>query len=361
MISLNLVRLAQRKLLRISGPDCYPYLQSLISNDLRHLYEPDRIPKRNHVNFTSSVISTFMLNAQGRSICDLMIYRTPSTRYECQFTPPGKATEPDELLIECDAELANGLANTLYGYRIRRKIEISIRDDLSLWSLFPRMVQDEIIEEGGRITSEGQDLKKLIALKPLESTEIISDNLTVVNDPRLVSMGMRIISKEISFNAIKKSLQSMIDMDIIESTKKEYTKHRYILGLGEGLKDHPESNCLPLECNADLLGSVSFTKGCYLGQELTARIHHTGVVRKRLVPISFDLNSLKQSIEKAAFIGGTDIVDGDTGKKVGYLRHSVDDRGLALLRYEMALNSKNLLHKSTLVKIETYKPFWWTV
>jgi len=42
-----------------------------------------------------------------------------------------------------------------------------------------------------------------------------------------------------------------------------------------------------LESNYDWLGGVSFTKGCYLGQELTARSHHTGVIRKRLMPVYF--------------------------------------------------------------------------
>ena len=45
--------------------------------------------------------------------------------------------------------------------------------------------------------------------------------------------------------------------------------------------------CLANTCNISLLHSVSFTKGCYLGQELTARAHFTGVVRKRILPVCF--------------------------------------------------------------------------
>lgn len=43
--------------------------------------------------------------------------------------------------------------------------------------------------------------------------------------------------------------------------------------------DYVQNVALPLECNLDALHGVSYTKGCYLGQELTSRVHHTGVIR----------------------------------------------------------------------------------
>lgn len=353
MISFKLAKLANRKLLKISGPDCYPYLQGLLCNDLRFLYEPDRIPKRIHANNTPSVLSTFMLNPLGRSICDLIIYRTPLTRYECKFTPPGQAKDYDELLIECASNLASGISNTLYGYRVRRKVQLTMMDDLTIWSLFPKILDD--INDKNFIKLN--DATQLVHLKPLESTDIIGEDLTVVNDPRLTQLGMRIISKESNIDVLKRSLESVINSNIIKSTLKEYCLHRYLLGVGEGPKDHPESDCLPLECNADFLGSVSFDKGCYLGQELTARIHYTGVVRKRLMPIVLDLETC--DLEKAPLDNGSDIVDADSKKKIGILRNVIKNRGLALLRHDMALNAKKIIHSTTNTKISTYKPYWW--
>jgi len=53
----------------------------------------------------------------------------------------------------------------------------------------------------------------------------------------------------------------------------------------EGSIDVPKELLTPLECNFDLLNCISFTKGCYIGQELTARTHYTGKIRKRLLPV----------------------------------------------------------------------------
>lgn len=354
MASLFLTRLVQRKTLRVSGPDCYSYLQGLLSNDLRNLYEPDRISKRKHARATPSVMSTFMLNAQGRVICDMLIYRTPLTRYECSFMPPGKATEPDELLIECDSSIASGLANTLYGYRVRRKIAISMEDDLSVWCLFPSY-------ENSRLDLISTTESSLLNSKSTETSEVVADNLTVVNDPRLSSMGMRIITRSTEFSQVKKSIQSMIDAEIINCPHSKYTLFRYLLGVGEGVKDHPESNCLPLECNADFLGSVSFTKGCYLGQELTARIHYTGVIRKRLMPVVIDLKSGANEVDEVPLVEGTEIIDQESKKKMGLLRKVVKNRALALLRHNLITDSTQLIHEGTKAKISAYIPYWWNL
>ncbi|CAH8524554.1 unnamed protein product [Schistosoma bovis] len=64
-----------------------------------------------------------------------------------------------------------------------------------------------------------------------------------------------------------------------------YHNARWELGLPEGIKELITSDTLPFEANADLSGGVSFSKGCYIGQELTARTHFTGVTRRRYVPI----------------------------------------------------------------------------
>ncbi len=92
-----------------------------------------------------------------------------------------------------------------------------------------------------------------------------------------------------------------------------------------GSADIGEDELLWLETDADLLGGVSFTKGCYVGQENTARMHHRDKVRRRLLPVSFAGES----------IAPADILDA-AGRGVGRLRSSAGGFGIAHLRVEAA-------------------------
>ncbi|KAI6119408.1 hypothetical protein EDD16DRAFT_1885053 [Pisolithus croceorrhizus] len=63
-----------------------------------------------------------------------------------------------------------------------------------------------------------------------------------------------------------------------------YLLHRILHGVPEGAVDIPPLHAFPIESNLDMMGGVDFRKGCYVGQELTVRTYHTGVVRKRILP-----------------------------------------------------------------------------
>lgn len=107
----------------------------------------------------------------------------------------------------------------------------------------------------------------------------VDPSLLSFGDPRLNELGWRIF--------VPKNNSSLFPpKDIAISTESSYTKLRYALGVAEGARELPSAACFPLESNGDYLHGVSFHKGCYLGQELTARTHHTGVVRKRIMPFT---------------------------------------------------------------------------
>lgn len=119
------------------------------------------------------------------------------------------------------------------------------------------------------------------------------------------------------------------------------------MGIAEGLLELPSGRCIPLEANCDYLNGISFDKGCYLGQELTARSYFTGVIRKRYMPVYFQEQCDDEILDET--ITAFD-------KKVGVLRGRKNNLGLGLLRIADVEN-KSLIADG--MKAYTIKPFWW--
>lgn len=126
-------------------------------------------------------------------------------------------------------------------------------------------------------------------------------------------------------------------------------------GIPEGVCDLPPGMALPLESNLVFMNGVSFTKGCYIGQELTARTHHTGVIRKRLFPVKLEGPLPASGVSPGAIVTVT-----ATGQAAGKFRAGQGHVGLALLRSETI---KGPLHiktsESQLVAVTAVVPDWW--
>lgn len=124
------------------------------------------------------------------------------------------------------------------------------------------------------------------------------------------------------------------------------------LGLPEGVKDLPPGVALPLESNLVYMQGISFSKGCYIGQELTARTHHTGVIRKRLMPVC--LSSPVEHLEE-----GTALLT-QSGKPAGKHRAGTGELGLSLIRMAHAKEVLTLRSSDdTTVTLEASVPDWW--
>lgn len=91
-------------------------------------------------------------------------------------------------------------------------------------------------------------------------------------DPRHIEMGYRFYKMD-------------PDVRQDDSAFLNYTDHRITIGIPEGPLDLIYDRSIILECNFVQMNAVSFAKGCYIGQELIARTHHVGTIRKRLTPI----------------------------------------------------------------------------
>uniref|UniRef100_A0A3B4XIP9 Iron-sulfur cluster assembly factor IBA57, mitochondrial n=1 Tax=Seriola lalandi dorsalis TaxID=1841481 RepID=A0A3B4XIP9_SERLL len=293
--------LPHRTLLKIQGQDTSPFLQGIITNDMELLEEPGLRAMYSH-----------MLNVQGRTLYDIMLYRYTDAVHG--------------VFLECDSTIKDSILRHLKVYKLRRKVNINPCPELSVWAVLPQQKKT------------GQE-----ASKP----ELSSPGKALVweDDPRTQEMGWRLV------------LDSQINpWDIIASCQKgdteEYHRHRYAIGLPEGVKDLPPGVALPLESNLVYMQGISFSKGCYIGQELTARTHHTGVVRKRLMPVR--LSSPVQDLEEGAAL------QTQSGKPAGKHRAGVGELGLSLIR--MAHAKEVLTFKSsddTTVTLEASLPDWW--
>jgi folate-binding protein YgfZ len=151
------------------------------------------------------------------------------------LTPQGKAlfdflfwADGEDVLVDCEAEAANDLATRLALYRLRRKIGIAREEALAVhWS---------------------------------------PDGTEGLPDPRLADLGRRWLAPA-------------------GEAAQGWLRHRLSLGVTEGRAELGSDKTLWLECNAAELNGVSFTKGCYVGQENTARMNYRSKVNRRLVVV----------------------------------------------------------------------------
>jgi folate-binding protein YgfZ len=142
----------------------------------------------------------------------------------------------EDILIDCEAKAAPALIRRLSLYRLRRKIGIALDDGLAVhWST----------------------QKPAIAAQP---------------DPRLSALGYRWLDASADAAPIANNI---------------WLEHRLKHGIAEGQAEFGEEKILWLECNAEELNGVSYTKGCFIGQENTARMHYRSKVNRRvaIVPI----------------------------------------------------------------------------
>ncbi|MGH7041047.1 MAG: YgfZ/GcvT domain-containing protein, partial [Acetobacteraceae bacterium] len=146
-------------------------------------------------------------------------------------------------------------------------------------------------------------------------------------DPRLPEAGWRLL-----LPAPPPPDAWLADAGLADAGSDAWDRHRLALGLPDGARDLESEKTVLLEAGFDELSGISWTKGCYMGQELTARTRYRGLVKRRLVPVG---------IEGDPPAPGTPVLrqdatrpDGAAPIEVGSLRSLSGDLGLALLRLD---------------------------
>ena len=202
------------------------------------------------------------------------------------LTPQGKwladffiLADGDHLLLDCERGLMPLLLQRLSRFRLRSKVALRVADELSVHAAWDGTPTG---------TSTGQAI--------------------VAPDPRLPEAGWRLLSATpLPATAFE------VDWD----------RHRLALGLPDGSRDLEAEKTVLLEAGFDELNGVSWTKGCYMGQELTARTKYRGLVKRRLVPVS---------VSGALPPPGTPVLRSTA--EVGTMRSGREQSGLAVLRID---------------------------
>ncbi|KAF8913839.1 hypothetical protein CPB84DRAFT_1757681 [Gymnopilus junonius] len=155
-----------------------------------------------------------------------------------------------------------------------------------------------------------------------------------IHDRRAVKMGRRLLVRKGDLP------QDKATHDLVSN--EEYILHRISNGVPEGIVDVPPMQAFPMDSNLDVMGGLDFRKGCYVGQELTVRTYHTGVVRKRILPITIHHSqepnmlpsySLPEHLDvKAVSVNAEKL--GARPRGSGKLLSNQNGFGLALLRLE---------------------------
>lgn len=285
-----------RGVLEIAGPDAVGFLNALISNDAAKAG-------------AKRTIYAALLSAQGRYLHDFFIYA------------PGEA-----FLLDCEAERLADLQRRLSLYRLRANVTLS--DQSPRWMAAAAFGDGALAQLG-----LGQNPGQTLAL----------DGGMVCADPRLAALGARgLLPRD-------RAAGILAGAGLDEARPEAYDRWRLTLGVPEGGRDLEAEKSLPAESNLDLLQGVDFAKGCYVGQELTARMKHRALLKKRLLPVK---------IEGAPPPPGSEITL--EGMAVGEMRSSREGVGLALLRIDAATRAmaEGGLLRAGEARLSPYRPDW---
>ncbi|KAF8915944.1 hypothetical protein CPB85DRAFT_1292511 [Mucidula mucida] len=283
----RLARVPHRSFLSLFGSQAPEFLNGVLATPIREPRRPG--------------FST-VLNAQGRVLYDIFLFAQKDDKGK-----PGYILEFDSRPSE-----ATPLLELLKRYVLRSKVKIrDVSEEYDLWAAWG--------QNHWQWAQSG-------AVEPIWSPEgewPWGTQDGVIRDRRAVGMGKRILARQGD-----KPRESQ-DHDLVDS----YTAHR--------LSRHTPTQAFPMDCNLDMMGGLDFRKGCYVGQELTVRTYHTGVLRKRIYPASITS-------------GGR--------RPTGKLLTSEDGRGLALLRIELVDAQAQFQVKDEaggVWNVKPTRPDWW--
>ena len=293
MAVLGFERLESRGIVSVGGEDRTTFLQGLISNDI------DRVA-------VDRAIWAALLTPQGKYLHDFFVAGIDETLY-----------------LDCESDRLMDLGKRLHRYKLRAQVELGIGEGMAVYALFG-----------------GGALDALNLSADAGAARSLRDGI-VYTDPRLPAVGARALLPASDAENLLETLGfHAADTNSYETLRLEH-------GLSDGSRDLIVEKSTLLENNFDELHGVDWEKGCYMGQELTARTKYRGLVRKRLMPVRID-----GPVPEL----GTPLMAGD--KEIGEMRSGQNSRGLALIRLERFEEADTDSLNAGDARIFPEKPVW---
>ncbi len=289
----NVYILDDRAILYINGEDVGEFLQNLITNNI------DKVNENNSC-FTS------LLTPQGKFLYEFIIVKH-KTGY----------------LIDCEKSQVDGLYKQLNIYKLRSKVEIL---NLSNEFVVAAFSYDKFLTFNGVKDNPG------FTLKYREDSILL--------DPRNKLLGARLIIN------LEKLYLSLKKLDLHDADLKEYYTLSHNLGVVPKDLNKLQNKLFGIECNYEELNGIDFKKGCYVGQENTARIKLKNKLSKRLFPISLISGKLYE---------GESIYNKDI--EIGKVLIN-EEYPFALIKYLDKNFEENIEFKTKEAAIKIKKPDW---
>ena len=284
--------LEDRGLLYINGDDAKEFLQNIITNNIENVSE-DR-----------SCFSV-LLTPQGKYLYDFIIIKHKSG-----------------FLLDCEKEIIDDLYKKLNLYKLRSKVEIL---NLSNEFVVASLSKEKFLEIENSKDKEGSTIK------------FREDPIFL--DPRSKELGARlIINLEKLYLSLKKLGLEISEVD-------EYYNHSHLLGIPQVDTKYLQDKIFGIECNFEELNGIDFRKGCYVGQENTARIKLKDKLNKRLFAIKVLEGQINS--EEITF----------KNKNIGKLLIN-NKYPFALLKLENKKFDFDIDLKCGDAKIKALKPYW---
>ena len=284
--------LEDRAILFIQGKDAKDFLQNIITNDI------------NKVNEFNSLFAS-ILTPQGKYLFDFLIIKHKNGYF-----------------LDCEKIQADKLFNQLTLYKLRSKVEII---NLSNEFVVAAISKDKFLE--------------FDKAKALSGLTIRYREDPVVLDPRNKELGARIIIN------LEKLYLSLKKLNLTSSNVDEYYELSHQLGIAQIDTEKLKNQIFGIECNFEELNGIDFQKGCYVGQENTARIKLKNKLTKRLFPIKVISGTLEN--------GTIDYKEIEVGKILIKGRFP-----FALIKFKQINLDEDIEYKCGEATLKIIKPEW---